>query len=346
MNKTDGRHLTKEQQEFVRIRAVELLKTKKYSKERIAEILDVSKEAVRKWEIKYKRGGLKALEKDNRGKIKRSKSLTGYQEKAVKHHIDTKMPDELGLPYLLWSREAIQSLIEKRYRVKICISTVGRLMKKWNYTPQVPIKKSYRQNAEKVKKWLNEEYPKIHEKAKKEKAEIHWIDETGIQNNENNQRSYSFKGRTPERKIPDYRIKINLISSIANQGKMRFMVYKSTFEAQTLIKFLERLIKEAKRKIYVIMDNHPVHKSKEVIAWLKEKADLIETYKLPSYSPELNPDERLNRHLKSTIFKHGRARSEKDLNNLAGRAMRKIQKNTNLIKSFFNDESVSYAKAS
>ena len=345
MNKSDGRHLTKEQQEFARIRAVELLKTKEYSKEQIAQILGVSKEAVRKWEIKNRKGGIKALRTDNRGKGGKLKSLTGYQERAIKHHIDTKTPNELGLSYFLWSREAIQKLIQKRYGVKISLSAISNLMKNWNYTPQVPIKKSYRQNSEEVRKWLNEEYPKIHQKAKAEKAEIYWLDETGIQNNENKQRGYSIKGRTPEIRVPDYRIRTNLISIVANQGKLRFMIYKDNLSVTILIDFLERLIREAKRKIYVIMDNHSVHKSGEFNKWLSERAHLIEVYKLPSYSPELNPDERLNRHLKSTIFKNERARDQKGLNNLTRRAMRRIQRNANLIKSFFEDASVCYARA-
>lgn len=346
MNKIDGRTLTKEQQQFIRMRAIELLKTDKYSRGEIAEILGISKEAIRKWQNKYKKGGMKSLEEDGRKGHKKLKLLTGYQERAIRHHIDTKTPDELGLSYFLWSRKAIQELIKERYKVQIALNTVSDLMYKWNYTPQIPIKKSYRQKPEEVKKWLNEEYPKIYEEAKEENIEIHWIDETGIQNNENKQRSYSLKGRTPERKVFDYRIKTNLISSITNQGKMRFMIYKESFTSEILIKFLERLIKEAKKKIYIIMDNHPVHKSSMIEKWLKEKADLIRVYKLPSYSPELNPDERLNRHLKSIIFKHRVARNRDDLNNLTLSAMRKIQKNKKLIISFFEHGTVSYSKAS
>jgi len=50
-----------------------------------------------------------------------------------------------------------------------------------------------------------------------------------------------------------------------------------------------------------MLDNLRVHHSAPVKAWLAQHAKEIAVYDLPSYSPELNPDERLNRSLKSKL---------------------------------------------
>jgi transposase len=81
---------------------------------------------------------------------------------------------------------------------------------------------------------------------------------------------------------------------VANQGKVRFMIYKDKMNSQTLIRFMNRLIKDSDQKIFLILDHLRVHHSHMVKDWLKEHKAKIEIFFLPSYSPELNPDEYLN----------------------------------------------------
>ena len=130
--------------------------------------------------------------------------------------------------------------------------------------------------------------------SQKEGAEIHWGEETGLCNDSYHGRSYAPRGETPEIKLHPRCERVNLISSITNQGKVRFMVYKNKMNSQTLIKFMDRLIKGAEKKIFLIVDNLKVHHSYIVRDWLKAHEIEIEIFFLPSYSPELNPDEYLN----------------------------------------------------
>ena len=87
---------------------------------------------------------------------------------------------------------------------------------------------------------------------------------------------------------------------------MKFMTYVESMNTKIFIKFINRLCKDVDRKIFVILDNLAVHHSKKFIKWLEKRKDKIEVFYLPSYSPELNPDERLNRDLKTRIFHGGR----------------------------------------
>ena len=135
------------------------------------------------------------------------------------------------------------------------IRTVGEYLKRWGFTPQKPIKRAKEQNSRAVEQWLKNEYPKITRTAKKEKAEIYWGDETGVQNEANRVRGYGPKGITPILKVTAKRAHLSMISAITNEGKVRFMVYREAMTQAKLVVFMSRLIRDAARKVYLILDN-------------------------------------------------------------------------------------------
>ena len=74
---------------------------------------------------------------------------------------------------------------------------MGDYLKRWTFTPQKPIKRAYEQDPKKIAQWLEIDYPEIAARAKHEKAEIQWGDETGIQNTAYNAKGFSPKGKAP-----------------------------------------------------------------------------------------------------------------------------------------------------
>ena len=190
---------------------------------------------------------------------------------------------------------------------------------------------------------MNRAYPGIQKRAKKEDAEIHWGDETGLCNDAYHGRSYAPRGETPAIKLHPRCERVNLISSVTNQGKVRFMVYKNKMNSQTLIKFMQRLIKDSDKKVFLILDNLKVHHSYVVRDWVKEHEDEIELFFLPSYSPELNPDEYLNCDLKAGVHSGTPARSKKQLKKKAIAHLRKLQKLPGRVMKYFKHPKISYA---
>ena len=343
MEKTDARRLKPEVQQQLRNQAARLFK-KNWRKKDIAVALGVSHVTVSRWHSVYKQHGRKGLKITKRGRRKgQLRTLSPEQEKQLRNTIIDKCPDQLKMPFALWTRGAVQELIYHLWSIQMPIRTVGEYLMRWNFTPQKPLKRAYEQNPKAVKQWLEEDYPEIAAKAKAEKAEIHWGDETGLANNCQHGRSYSLRGKTPVLRLPAKKERINLISSVTNQGKSRFMIYDGTMNSDTLIKFLRRLIKDAGRKIYLIMDNLRVHHSKPVKKWVKEHNDQIELFFLPSYSPELNPDEYLNCDLKDGVHSKVPSRSKKDLKKKALSHLRKIQKSPDRVKSYFKHPKIAYA---
>ncbi len=237
--------------------------------------------------------------------------------------ITDKLPDQLKLPFALWTREAVQQLIAQRFQIDISIWTVGRYLKRWGFTPQKPAKRALEQSPEAVKKWLETEYPAIKSRAAQEKAEIHWGDETGLRSDHQTGRSYGRKGKTPVVPSPGQRFGCNVISSITNRGTLRFMVFRGKFNSGVFITMLNRLVKSAAgKKLFLIVDNHKVHHSKKVKSWLEAHKEQIVIFYLPSYSPELNPDEFLNNDLKSNSVGCKRAKDPEELENNARKFLR------------------------
>ena len=106
---------------------------------------------------------------------------------------------------------------------------------------------------------------------------------------------------------------VGLILALTNKGKLRWMVLAGALKAPSLIRFLGRLIQDASGKVFLIWDNLPVHRSQAVRGWLAERPEQIEVFHLPSYSPELNPDEGLNADLKQAVTRKPPARSKHEL---------------------------------
>ena len=170
----------------------------------IARFLGISEQhASTVWQ-KYLKGGKKAIVILAQGRrVGQNRTLTEEQEREVTRLIIDKTPDQLRFPFALWTRKAIQELIQRKYRITMPIRTVGEYLSRWGFTPQKPVKRAKEQNTEAVNRWLKIEYPLIAGRAKEEKAEIYWGDETGIQNEANRVRGYSPRGTSPGESTPN-----------------------------------------------------------------------------------------------------------------------------------------------
>jgi len=343
MEKIDTRKLKPEVQQQLRNQAIRLRKSGRTYAE-IGEIVGVHPTNVCKWWKAYERYGQKAIRHGKRGRRHGAcRTLSKEQEHQIQKIVKDKCPDQMKLPFALWTRIAVRQLIEQLWSIRMPIRTVGEYLKRWGFTPQKPIKRAYEQNPKAVKKWMDEEYPAIVAQAKKENGEIQWGDETGLLNNSYYGRSYAPSGKTPAVDITAKRERVSMISSVTNQGKVRFMLYEKAMNSQTLIKFMRRLVKDSQRKVFLILDNLRSHHSKPVKKWLEAKTDKIEVFFLPSYSPELNPDEYLNRDLKLSVHNGRPSRTKAQLKKKTISHLRKLQKLPARVKRYFKHPKIAYA---
>ena len=332
-----------ESQESIRISAVKMV-LKGHTSKSVSELFEVSAQAVCKWLKLYRNGGFKALKNKQRGKRKDTgRRLSEDQEWSIIRTIVDKCPNQLKFPFALWTREAVRQLILNRFEIDLPLRTISDYLKRWDMTPQKPIKRAYERDDKRVQKWLGEEYPKIEKQAKKENGEIHWGDETNCQSLPNNLRGFSTKGSTPVLTHSAKKFKVNMISSVTKLGKMRFMFYEGNCDYKVFIEFLKRLINGSTKKIFLIVDNLRVHHSKKVKEWVVNKADQIQIFYLPPYCPDLNPDEYLNNDLKQNANKNNIPKDLESLKKNTNSYMRSMQKKPEKVKGFFRHKKTCYA---
>ncbi len=339
----DARSLPQVAQEDLRRKAVKAVLSGRTQGE-VAALFGVSRYAVIKWVAAYREGGTAALAARRRGKAKGQGSrLTSSQAREVAKLVVGKCPDQLKLPFALWTREAVQGLTREWYGVEVAITTVGNYLRAWGFSPQKPVRRAFEQNPVAVNHWLKETYPEIQRRAKAEGAIIYWGDEMGLRSDHATGRTYGKRGQTPVIRGTGQRFGCNMISAVTNRGHLCFMVFSESFRVKVFLSFLRRLVKQAKRKVFIIVDGHPVHRAKKVHAWLKGKEESIEVFRLPSYSPELNPDEMLNQDVKSNALGRLRPKAKEEMVDTVRSYLRSTQRHPDIVRNHFREKHVRYA---
>src|ERR1700693_1562679 len=344
MGKQDARSLPAEGQEDLRRRVVEVVQ-KGLSQTEAAEVFGIARGTVSRWVGLVERAGRRALKARRRGRPPVSR-LAPHQAATTVRHILSGCPDQLSLPFALWTREAVQALLSRKFDLQVSVWTVGRYLRTWGLTPQKPVRRAYEQNPVAVRKWLEEEYPAIRGAARQWKAQIHWLDEMGLRSDHQAGRSWGRRGETPVVMGTGQRFRCNMISSITNRGRLAFMIFRQRFTARVFLNFLNRLVRltrKTRRKVFLIADGHPVHKSRLVNRWLAEHAAQIQVFCLPSYSPELNPDELLNQDVKTNALGRVRPVNVQEMMDNLRSYLRITQARPKLVKNYFRERHVQYA---
>jgi transposase len=339
----DGRREPNDVLDALRLRAVHARQLG-YPVVDIAAILGVREETVSRWCSRYDRGGREALPGDRTGRpIGSGRLLDGGQERGIQQAIETKSPQELEIPSALWTRQAVRELIQRQVGLRLPIRTVGEYLRRWGFTPQKPVRRAYKQDPKAVAEWLERTYPAIERRAAQEGGEIHWGDETGVRSTCQHSRGYARPGATPALVVPGNRFSVNMVSTITNQGKVRWMIYPGKMNAALFIVFLTRLLAGATKKVFLIVDHLSVHEAAAVERRLADKADRIEVFYLPKYAPERNPDEYLNCDVKANINTDGLPKDREELRGKLHRFMQRLGKLPARIASYFQHKYIAYA---
>jgi transposase len=345
MGKINFIKLSKEKQSEVRRRAIDsYLSMGRKNKSKIAKMYHVTPNIIKKWVDNYDAMGAKSFSLDLRGAAKfQNCALTKRQMNWLEKQLVNKTPEQFQFEFVLWTRGLVCELIERKFGIKVDVSTAGEYLKNFGMTPQKPILKSYKQQPERIRAWLDEEYPKVAKRAKAHKSLIFWGDETAIRSRDQVGRGYSKRGQKPVQTQGGYRFGVNMISAINNSGNSRFMLFSGKMNGKKFIEFLRRLTKGQRQKIMLIIDNATYHKSALVLDYVAKHADKIELVFLPPYAPEINPDEYLNNALKQKLNHRPKAKSQKELGKAVISIMKTMQGRRTPIKNLFQNKNVKYA---
>ena len=340
----DTRTLSPQAQEELRRRVVAAIGAG-MSKSEAARTFRVSRTSIDAWLRQYAKGGEAALAGKARGRPRRPRLTKAQTAKAIRLITD-RCPDQLKLPFALWTREAVCQLLQRQFGLTMSVWTAGRCLKAWGMTPQKPVRRAYERDPKAVQHWLKVEYPAIAARAKRENALIHWGDEMGLRSDHQTGTSYAPRGKTPAIPGTGQRFGCNMISTITNRGQLSFMLFTQSFKAPVFIKFLRRLLRQKHlqgRKCFLIVDGHPVHRSAMVKKWVAAHADRLELFELPGYSPDLNPDEYLNNDVKSNAVGRERPQNKREMMTRTRSYLRGTQRSPQVVRNYFRAEHVRYA---
>jgi transposase len=344
MEARDFRGIGRPAQEALRRRALFLIERGGMSQAAAARAVGVHRQTVNVWLKRYRERGEEGVLDGRRVSPRRGKGLLTAEEAGqVRAWVVEQTPDQLGLPFGLWTSRAVRELIERRFGKRLGLSTVQLYLRRWGMTPQKPLVRAKERQPAAIQAWLARDYPAIARRAKAMRAVICWGDETGISNQDQIGRSYAPRGRTPVVSRTAKRVTQGMISAVSNRGLMRFMLYEGALNADRFIDFLRRLTKDAGRKVLLIVDNLKVHKAGKVQAWVASHAHEIELFYLPAYAPDHNPTEYLNNDLKQALRRKPQPDSKDELIRSARSVLRTIQRSPDRIRTYFAAEPVRYA---
>jgi transposase len=257
--------------------------------------------------------------------------------------IRTRHPEDLGLVDALWTRDAVAEYAARRFGVRRSRWVWGRWLHRHHFTPKRPARRAYQQDPADRARWRAEAYPAIAAEAKRRRAEIHWLDETGVRTDHNPGTGYSPRGTPPVARVSGRPARVNAVSTLTNAGRVRFRVFAGRLTAAVLIGFLGRLLRGAGRPVFLVLDGHPVHRSRKVAEWVATQSGWLRLFFLPPYCPELNPTEYLNNAVKGGVPRFRRPRDKVELAARLRLWLRVIQRRPHLARRYFEAEPVRYA---
>lgn len=341
----DARQLSDEVLQALRLRALRGCELG-FTESQVADLLGVARETISRWGSAYAAAGVEALPHERTGRpLGSGRTLTDEQAAHLQQTLDAHSPEEVGIAAPLWTRRAVRDLIRKEYGISMPVRTIGEYLKRWGYTVKRPRRHARDQDPAEVRAWLRQTYPAIEARAYQEGAEIHWGDETGVAADEHAGYGYARQGQAARVEVPDSHIRVNMISTVTNEGTVRFMTYTRAMTAALFIVFLGRLLQATRRKIFLIVDRLKAHEAEEVKTWVAAQADRLELFYLPRRAPELNADEYLNNDLKGSVNAEGLPQNKGELQTRMEAFMHKLRQLPEHIKNYFQHPQTQYAAA-
>lgn len=337
---------TKSRRTFLRRKAYEAFLQHKTAYQTAKE-LNVTCQSVSNWFRHFAIEGETSIEEKKRGPREFTNSrLSSVQVGKLTKAVVDKTPDQLKFDFALWSSKAIQEYVKSKFDVDICRRTARRYMQRLGLTYQCPVRHAREQNPAAVDEWLNKTYPEIKAEASAVGAKIMWGDESSNSPSTTKPRGYSPCGQAPVLLTPANRsLRCSMISAIGNKGDMLFMFHEGAMNADIFKDFITRLIHDCGTPVFLIVDNLKVHHAKVLAEWLAERwqDDKFKLFYLPSYSPELNPDEYLNRDVKAHLAEKSVPKTKEGMRDAITRHLENRRGDRSAIKRFFEKDEVRYA---
>lgn len=339
MAKEPGKRIPRRSLEDTRILAVRAMENG-MSPDYVATLYEVGRSTAYGWLKAYREAGLSGLA------VKKSAGpkpkLTERQMAQLRGWIVGADPRQLEFEFALWTREMVAELIKRKFGVEFTPQWVGKLLHKMGLSPQRPLVRAYEQDAERVTRWKEEEFPRIRAKAISAGASIFFCDEAGVRTDYHSGTTWAPISRTPIVAGTGKRLSVNMFSAVNTRGKLHFSFFEGSLNSAAFIDILKNLLADIEGKIFLILDGASYHRSAETKAFVKSTKGRLTLFFLPPYSPQLNPDEWVWKNIKHDYVGRLASRTRNELEKGIEKAVARLQKFPEIVRGFFHDRDLLY----
>lgn len=334
VRKRDGRRLSRDVLEHIRLQAVREIRGGE-SPEVIARRIGFCREIVYEWLRRARREGLGSLR--HRPAPGAQPKLSPTQIRQVKQWVVTRPASYFGFLSDLWTVARLRKVLRQRFHVTFSPSGLWRFLRREGLSPQRPLKLALERDAAAIRRWLREEYPRIRAAARKTRALLYFGDESGVRTDHVSGRTWGQRGQTPvARRASRQRAVLSLLSAMTPRGELVFMTSPAKVNTEIFIRFLRTLLAHHRgRRLVVIVDRSPYHCSRGTRQFVHAHRQRLRLEYLPSYAPELNPDEGVWSHLKRSGATDSTTGSFEELRRRVRSHLQSLQRRPRLIRAFY-----------
>lgn len=339
--KQDGRRLDHKTLEHFRVMAVTRVREGESPADVIASI-GFNRTTIYKWiKVALTPGvGMRALR--STPATGRPRTLSPAQERQVFRWINGRDPRQYGLDFGLWTRSIVADLIDKKFGIRLGVTSIGTLLAKLGFTPQKPLQRAYQRDPEAIERWQREIYPAIARQARAQGGEVYFWDESGFRADTVHGKTWGLRGETPVVERPGQRQSISAASAVNANGAFWYCTYDGALNAELFIELLKKMMRNRRKPVHLIMDGLPAHKKANVREYEASTSGMLTLHVLPGYAPDLNPDELVWSHVKRTGVARRPLQKGEKLRDKIDMQLAELKKLPSMIRSFFDAPSVAY----
>lgn len=236
----------------------------------------------------------------------------------------------------VWINARVAKVIEWEWSVTYHPSHVARLLKELKWTPQLPLVRATQRDENAIALWRSEQWPELKKQARLERKILVFVDKSGFYLLPARVRTYAPREKTPTLRVFETRDHLSVMSAITSHGWLFTLVRDESLTSVESVRFLKHLLAQLDRKLLVIWDGSPIHRGKEVKAYLADGATKqIHLERLPPYAPDLNPDEGVWNHLKYVELRNVCCLDLLHLRHQLDLAVTRLRRKPHLIQAFF-----------
>ena len=320
-----------------------------YSTVEVADFLGVDPSSVRRWLAACRQHGAAGLAA--RPTPGRPPKLTTTQEKIVRRWLADN-PIDHGFPTALWTAKHLALLIDQEWGISLHPHHLATWLRQRGYTPQLPRRVAREANDREIARWLAEDWPRIQRKARRRRACLMLLDESGLLMAPLRRRSWSLRGHPPlSKEKTDHREKVSVAGAIwltPRRDRLHFAfqtLVNDYFSNEEVADFLSAGLQWLAEPLMVLWDRGTMHKGDPITALVAHSQGRLDLEPLPAHAPKLNPLEQVWTWLKYSRLCYFAPQDAHQLNEFVIRELDAIREDQQRLQNFFHGSELPLPRA-